>query len=224
MAQFSVVKLLDQAPYIPATIGSAFMNSKLNSVNETTFDGREFKRVKSWEPAYDLKKFSETIESYLSKIEKRSEDNSFSLNYAPLQDEELLQYLRLMKLSTDSLYKIWKSYSKQIAAVCPEFFVLSDDYGCDEIAASGHKLNDYAARKNQIFEQARKDMRGLFDLVQRYFNKLYLIEDPMTNNEVMSQISIPLQILQEWDHELNVANYNMVETGISLNNALCGKN
>lgn len=48
VAQFNVVKMLDQAPLIPPTIGKAFLGCKLITTSETLLDGREFKRVKSW--------------------------------------------------------------------------------------------------------------------------------------------------------------------------------
>ncbi|MEO6692026.1 MAG: hypothetical protein ABIO44_06765 [Saprospiraceae bacterium] len=223
IAQFSIVKMLDQAPVIPITFGTAFMNSKLITTTETLLDGREFKRVKSWEPAYDLKKYSDLLDSYISKIDARAESNSFSLSYNPVDDPESKEYLKLMTKVSDSLTKVWKTYSKRIVVICPDFMPLGDDYGCDEISASGQKLNYCATQKNEILVQARNDLKPLFDLAQRYFNKLYPIDNPMLNNEVLNEISKPIQVLQEWNFEVNAANSIMVETGVSLNNALCGK-
>lgn len=223
IAQFSVVKLLEQAPTIPVTFGKAFMDARLVTSKESLLDGREFNRVKSWEPSLSLKKFGDVLDSYIEKIDTRAEGNSFSLSYVSDIDPETKEYLELMTKAADSLKIRWKGYSKRIVAVCPEFFPLSEEFGCDEITASGQKLNQFAIEKNQILGEARIELKPLFDLVQRYFNKLYLVEDAMTNNEVLNEISKALQVLQDWNYEVNAANSNMVETGISLNNALCGR-
>ncbi len=222
-SQFNVSKMLEHAPLIPPTIGTAFLNSKLIISKETLLDGREFKRVKSWEPAGEIKKFSEMLDSYVEKIDKRAEENSFSLNYIPEKDKEIVQYLNWMTKVADSTKLIWKKYHQQITAINPDFLPLTEEFGCDEIAQSGQKLNGFAEQKNKILELARKDLFHYFDLTQRYFNKLYQIEDPMFNNQVMNEISKPLQVLQEWSFEVNSANSNMVDTGVSLNNALCTK-
>ena len=222
-AQFNVARLLDQAPLIPETIGKAFLSSKLITTSETLLDGREFKRVKSWEPAGEIKKFGDVIDSYIEKIDKRAEENSFSLNYSPDTGPDNRQYLNLMTKEGDTVRKIWKKFHQRITAVNPDFLPLSEEYGCDEIAASGQTLNGFAAVKNKILEEARQELKPHFDLVQHYFNKLYQVEDAMFNNEVLNEITKPLQVLQQWSFEINSANANMVDTGVSLNNALCTK-
>ena len=222
-AQFNVVKMLDQAPLIPPTIGKAFLGCKLITTSETLLDGREFKRVKSWEPAGEIKKFGDMIDTYLEKIDQRAETNSFSVNYNPSTDSTAQQFMNYMTLQADTLKKIWSAYHKKIAAVNPDFLPLNEEYGCDEIAASGILLNGFATEKNKILNEAREALKSHFDLVQRYFNKLYQIDDAMFNNQVLNEISKPLQVLQQWSFEVNSANSHMVETGVSLNDALCVK-
>ncbi|NOT36189.1 MAG: hypothetical protein HOP11_02295 [Saprospiraceae bacterium] len=222
--QFNVVRLLEQVPPIPETFGTAYVNSKLVTSSETMDDGRIFKRVKSWEPSLDIKKFDDQLEKYNEKIDAKAEQNSFSLHYVPDNSPENKAYLKLMIKTADSLKNIWSVYTKRLLQVCPDFMPLSEEYGCDEIKASGLRLNGYAMEKNKILEGARKELKPLFDLVQRYFNKLYLIEDPMTNNQVLNEIGVPLQILREWYSEVSIVNSHMVETGISLNNAFCMMN
>lgn len=223
-SQFNVTKLLDQAPLIPTSFGSAYVNSKLTTLSETLDDGRVFKRVKSWEPTLELKKYDEILVRYTDKIDARAEHNSFSLNYSPVKNEEDLEYLKLMAKTADSLNKIWLSYSKRIIDINPDFMPLSEEFGCDEIKASGLKLNGWAEEKNKILVESRERMRSLFDLLQRYFNRLSQIEDPMTNNQVLNHISVSLTILRNWYSEVMIANSHMVETGISLNNSLCMMN
>lgn len=220
-AQFNVVRLLDQLPDIPPTFGTAYMKSKLVTTSENLDDGRVFKRVKSWEPSLEMKKFDDALEKYIEKIDTKAEHNSFSLNYSPDNSPETVEYLKLMAKTADSLNRSWNNYAKRLAAVCPDFLPLSEEFGCDEIKASGLKLNEYAAQKNKILNEAKIQLKPLFDLVQRYFNKLYLIEDAMTNNQVLNEISVPLQVMRAMYSEVSIANSHMVETSISLNNALC---
>ncbi len=221
LGQFNVVKLLDQAPLIPTSFGTAYVNSKLTTLSETLDDGRVFKRVKSWEPTLELNKYDEILVRYTDKIDEKAERNSFSLNYSPVENNEDIEYLKLMAKTADSLTKIWNGYVKRIADVNPDFMPLSEEYGCDEIKASGLKLNSWAEEKNKILLESRIRMKSLFDLLQRYFNRLSLIEDPMTNNQVLNYISVPLTVLRNWYSEVMIANSHMVETGISLNNSLC---
>ncbi|MCC6816271.1 MAG: hypothetical protein IT267_07670 [Saprospiraceae bacterium] len=220
-AQFNVARLLDQAPLVPVSFGTAYMNSKLVTKSEMLDDGREFKRVKSWDPSPEISKFDDLINKHVEKIDARADYNSFSLSNSTLDSKEDKEYLHLMDKVSDSLYSVWKNYYKKLSTIGGDFYPLSEEFGCDEIKASGLKLNIIAEQKNKILIEARIQLKPMFDLVQRYFNKLYLIQDPMINNEVLNYISKPLEILQQWMGEVNVTNGHMVETGISLNNALC---
>ncbi|MBK7233111.1 MAG: hypothetical protein IPH93_12830 [Saprospiraceae bacterium] len=221
-AQQNCLTLLQKAPLPAESVGKAFTSVKLEFQSEFLDDGTEFKRVKSWAFTFDQKQYSEQLAKYVERWDRRAEENSFALNYIPDTTQEVSKAIYIYQRTADSILSIWNPVSHQARNLDPDFTVLSDmDYGCDEIKASAKKLNQMADQQTEFLNGARMKMTPLFDRFQRYFNKLSQIEDPIMNNEVINQMSKVLGVLEDWDLIVNATMFNMVETGVSLNNGLC---
>jgi len=224
-AQQNLNSLFQKAPLIPQTIGAAFTTSKLEYQVEMLEDGKEFKRVVSWDMNSELKNFDQQVGDYLAKLERKAQDNSFSLTYSPDNSPESKDYLMKLEKLADSTLELWKPYISKVRDVNPDFMALSElDYGCDEIKASAKKLNEAAALKNKYLLAGKEKISPHIEYFQRIFNRLILIEDAMMNNQVIYQMTRMINILQEWNLAVISANSQMVDTGVSLNNGLCKAN
>ncbi|MBK6824489.1 MAG: hypothetical protein IPG87_16485 [Saprospiraceae bacterium] len=224
-SQQNLNSLIQKAPLIPQTIGAAFTQSKLEYQVEILEDGKEFKRVVSWDMNYELKHFDQQVSDYLTKWERKAQDNSFSLTYSPDNSPETKEYLMKLEKLADTTLEMWKPFISKVRDVNPDFLALSElDFGCDEIKASAKKLNEAAELKNKYLIAGREYISPNIDYFQRIFNRLILVEDAMMNNQVIYQMTRMLNILQEWNLAVISANSQMVDTGVSLNNGLCKAN
>ena len=174
---------------------------------------------------YELKHFDQQVSDYLTKWERKAQDNSFSLTYSPDNSPETKEYLMKLEKLADTTLEMWKPFISKVRDVNPDFLALSElDFGCDEIKASAKKLNEAAELKNKYLIAGREYISPNIDYFQRIFNRLILVEDAMMNNQVIYQMTRMLNILQEWNLALISANSQMVDTGVSLNNGLCKAN
>ncbi|MBK9271613.1 MAG: hypothetical protein IPM48_08435 [Saprospiraceae bacterium] len=221
--QQSCLTFLQKAPLPAESVGKAFTSVKLEFLEaELLADGSEYKRVKSWSFTFDQKQYGEQLSKYVERWDRKAEDNSFALNYIPDTTQEVARAIYYYQRMADSILQIWNPVSHLARNLDPDFTVLSDmDYGCNDIKASARKLNETARKQAELLEGARQQMLPIFDRFQRHFNKLSQIEDPIMNNEVIHQMSKVLGVLEDWNLIVGATMFNMVETGISLNNGIC---
>jgi hypothetical protein len=215
-------QLFQTLPACPITCDSAFASAELEWAEEMLDNGTTFRRVTSWGPGGELKAYIERLERVQAFIERTSENNSFSLNAPGPISEDNERLLAQLAVSRKSIQQKWQDVQDQVAGIDDNFVVPNEfEHGCDQIRKAMDALSRYSARTNeayQLFIAATGKDLGDF---QQTYDQLIRNRHPMISNRCLDEASGLMELLFQLNTARNIHYKNMVETRMTLNNAMC---
>ncbi|MCC6753314.1 MAG: hypothetical protein IT266_04935 [Saprospiraceae bacterium] len=215
-------QLFQTLPDCPTTCDSAFASAELEWAEEMLDNGTTFRRVTSWGPGGELKAYIERLERVQAFIERTSENNSFSLNApGPISDDNE-RLLATLAASRKSIQQKWQEVQDQIAGIDENFVVPNEfEHGCDQIRTFMDVLSRYSEKTNAAYHLfIASTLQDLGDFQQTY-DQLIRNRHPMISNRCLDEASGLMELLFQLNTARNIHYKNMVETRMTLNNAMC---